>query len=129
MGEGLGKRDSEGCYAKLLVELRTSDVKQFANFLRLSYNEFDFLLDLVKPLIEKNNTKMRKAICAGERLALTLRYLATGDSFKSLQFLFRIPQSTISTIIPEVLNAIYVVLKDNYLEVCLLCQNNLFINF
>lgn len=50
---------------------------------------------------------MRPSIPAGERLALTLRYLATGENFRSMQYLFRIPPSTISTIIPEVLDAIY----------------------
>lgn len=60
---------------------------------------------------------MREPISAGERLAVTLRYLATGETFSSLQYLFRIPQSTISTIVPEVCDAIYEVLKDQFLKV------------
>lgn len=60
---------------------------------------------------------MREPISAGERLAVTLRYLATGESFSSLQYIFRIPQSTISTIVPEVCDAIYAVLKDEFLKV------------
>ena len=34
---------------------------------------------MVKPQIQKQDTNMRKGIPAGERLALTLRYLATGE--------------------------------------------------
>lgn len=40
-----------------------------------------------------------------------------GDSYKSLMYLFRIPANTISIIIPEVCQAIYDVLKDEYLKV------------
>lgn len=41
----------------------------------------------------------------------------TGDSFKSLMYLFRVHQSTISKIIPEVCAAIYSALKDDFLKV------------
>lgn len=60
---------------------------------------------------------MRRPISAGERLALTLRYLSTGESFSSLQYLFRIPQPTISTIVPETCQAIYSVLHEEYMKV------------
>lgn len=119
-------RPSEGCFAKLLPELRFHHPKDFTNFLRMSANDFDYLLDLVSPLITKKDTKMRKVIPPGERLALALRYLATGDSFKSLEYLFRIPQSTISTIMPAVLDAIYAVLKENYLKVGYVFQECIF---
>nr|CAI5867144.1 unnamed protein product [Callosobruchus analis] len=60
---------------------------------------------------------MRKPITPGERLAVTLRYLATGDSYKSLMYLFRIPQTTIARIIPECCDAIYDCLQAKYLKV------------
>lgn len=72
---------------------------------------------MVQPLIEKRDTKFRNAISAGERLTLTLHYLATGNTFSSLQYVFRIPQPTISTIIPDVLDAIWTVLKNDYIRV------------
>ncbi|XP_065356035.1 uncharacterized protein LOC135950415 [Calliphora vicina] len=59
---------------------------------------------------------MRRSISAAERLVLTLRFLATGENYRSLQYLFRIPPSTISIIIPEVLDAIYKVLVNMYLK-------------
>lgn len=118
--EWLQKRETEGAYAKLLQELRMGDIgerKLFYDFLRMPHEDFDHLLQLVKPLIEKSDTHYRKAIPAGERLALTLHYLATGQSFHSLQYVFRLPQTTISQIIPEVLTAIWTVLKDEYVRV------------
>lgn len=60
---------------------------------------------------------MRACIPAETRLALTLRYLATGENFNSLRYLFRISQPSISLIIPEVLDAIYKVLVDDFIKV------------
>lgn len=114
----LKKRETDGAYAKLLVELREGDSgeqKLFRDFLRMSFADFEHLLELVKPLIEKKDTHLRRAIPAGERLALTLHYLATGQNFHSLQYVFRLPQCSISKIIPPVLDAIWSVLKDEYL--------------
>ena len=59
---------------------------------------------------------MRSPISAGERLSVTLRFLATGESFTSLQYQFRISASTLSLIIPEVCDAIFKVLQDDYMR-------------
>ncbi|ROT73336.1 putative uncharacterized protein C16orf52-like A [Penaeus vannamei] len=49
-------------------------------WIRLDKDQYNNLLRLVTLLIEKQDTKMRKAVTAGERLTLTLGYLATGDT-------------------------------------------------
>ena len=59
---------------------------------------------------------MRKAITAEESLALTLRFLATGDSQQFLSFSFRMGKTTVSDIVTETSNAIYQVLKEKYLS-------------
>lgn len=46
---------------------------------------------------------MRFAIRPDERLAVTLRFLATGESFSSLEKQFRISRSAISCIVIEVI--------------------------
>jgi len=66
--------------------------------------------------ISKKDTTFRKAISVQERLALTLRFLASGDSYISLQYLFIISKQTISCIVPKVCEAIVEKLKD-YIQV------------
>ena len=51
-----------------------------------------------------------------ERLTVTLRYLATGESYESLMYQFRIHKTTISKIIQEVCIAIYKVLQPIYMR-------------
>ena len=74
----LSRRQVFGAYENLMMELKRDDLAGFLNFLRVSPEIFDYLLEKVKPYISKLNTKMRKAISPGLRLAITLRYLATG---------------------------------------------------
>ena len=59
---------------------------------------------------------MRKAICPKQRLALTLRFLATRKSFLSMEYQFRISRKAISYIIDEVCKAIATVLAGTYLK-------------
>ena len=51
-----------------------------------------------------------------EKLAITLRFLATGESYKSLRYQYRISDSAISLFIKSVSDAIYNVLKGKYLK-------------
>ncbi len=95
----------------MLADLLKEPSGQFENFCRMSNEDFGYLLTQVEPLIAKKNTKWRNAIPPNERLAITLRFLATGDSFSSLHYLFKISPQAISTIVPEVCSAIIKVLQ------------------
>eukprot|EP00795_Rhopilema_esculentum_P003927 gene3927-15253_t len=75
---------------------------------------FEELLSKMKPFIEKNTTIMRMPIKADEKLAVTLHFSATGESFESLQYQFRIHKSTICKFVPCVCEAIYKTLKGDY---------------
>ncbi|CAH1969577.1 unnamed protein product [Acanthoscelides obtectus] len=91
-------------------------MNSYANFLHMSNKDYEYLLQKVEPLIRKQDTHLRLAISPSERLMLTLRFLATGDSYHSLEYLFRIPVTTVSRIIPEICEAIFTVLKTDYLS-------------
>ena len=67
-----------GAYQHLVQELRLADRSTYRHFLRMDVPTFDQLLSLVGPSITYQDTNMRQAIPPGERLALTLRFLATG---------------------------------------------------
>ena len=82
------KHEEQGCYANLVRELRTSDVASFANFSRLYPELFDRILELVTPDIERRNTFFRNCISPGERLAITLRFLATGKYIHTVPPIF-----------------------------------------
>lgn len=63
--------------------------------------DFEFLLARIAPQIEKKNTHLRKAISPTERFVLTLRFLASGDSYEDLSFVARISPQAISYIIMD----------------------------
>lgn len=115
--EWIERRSDVGFIETLYGEIRSEDPEMYRNFVRMSAADFDLLLEKITPLIQKQDTVMRKSIPARDRLCLTLRYLSTGDSYRSLMYLFRIPSNTISVIVPEVCNSIYNVLKDEYMKV------------
>ncbi|XP_037917510.1 uncharacterized protein LOC119655612 isoform X4 [Hermetia illucens] len=96
---------------KFLKEIDNDDYL-FKNFTRMSQIDYNILLDMIRPLITKRDTVMREAIPAEIRLAITLRYLATGDSYASLSFLFKVSTQSISKIVPEVAKSICSALKD-----------------
>lgn len=92
---------------------------EFHNFCRMSHEDFQYILQNIGPHIAKQDTKWRKAIPAQERLAITLRFLASGDSFQSLHYLFKVSPQIISEIIPEVCAAIIELLME-YIKVIIL---------
>jgi hypothetical protein len=100
------RRPLYGQYEQLMVELAAEDQAAFKNFQRVDPEMFAELLDRIAPRIQRQNTNMRQALSPGLRLAVTLRYLASGNSYMSLQYGFRIANNTISKIIPEVCEAI-----------------------
>ncbi|KAJ8880763.1 hypothetical protein PR048_017233 [Dryococelus australis] len=61
----------------------------FRNCFRMTSSDFGFLLTLTAPRISKDDTSFRRAIPVCEHLAVTLRFLVTGDSYHSLMYLFK----------------------------------------
>ena len=93
-------------FVNILNELYVSDHEGFRRFMRMDQKQFNKLADLISVEIKKQYTKMRKPISPKERLALTLRYLATGETFRSLEYQFRISRKAICYIVLEVCDAI-----------------------
>ncbi|XP_067118748.1 uncharacterized protein [Centruroides vittatus] len=86
-------------------------------FVRMPIETFAKLLRLIEPDITKQNTRWRDAISAHDRLCLTLRFLATGETFPSLSYTFRVGRITVTKIVRETCFAIWKRLKGTYMKV------------
>ncbi|XP_047543348.1 uncharacterized protein LOC125075683 [Vanessa atalanta] len=98
-------------HENLLKDLMLTEENDFKNYVRLDLEQFQELLKLVAQLIEKKNTNMREAIPPFQRLSITLRYLATGNTLEDLKFHSAISPQNLSLIIMETCDAIIKVLN------------------
>ena len=74
-----------------MVELKEEDVAAFKNFVRMETRMFQEVFTRLRDRIEKNDTWYSKATPPpGLKLAITLRHLATGASYHSLMYNFRV---------------------------------------
>ena len=76
--EWISKSRQQGAYPNLLRELNAEDPEAFRQFHRLDRESFETILAMVAPLITKEGTHMRRSLPPGEKLSITLRFLATG---------------------------------------------------
>ncbi|VVD06155.1 unnamed protein product, partial [Leptidea sinapis] len=111
----LMKRIPLGLCQSYIEELKSDDGK-FYEYLRMTVTTFDSLLVRLADNLRRENTHFRNCISAEERLVITLRYLASGCSFKQLHYNFRVGMSTISKIIKETCSVIWSVLSAEYLK-------------
>ena len=113
----LQRRDSHGFYAQLLSELILEEPDIYKNYLRMTAENFDEILSLIKADICKKDTMMRDSVPPEIQLAITIRFLATGNSYRDLSMGFRVHQSTMGNFVPNVFQAIYKRMKDQYFQV------------
>ncbi|XP_024886829.1 protein ANTAGONIST OF LIKE HETEROCHROMATIN PROTEIN 1-like [Temnothorax curvispinosus] len=95
--------------------MRFRDVVWYYNYTRMMPDSFDELLNLIEPIIRKQETNCRKPIPPAIRLLITLRYLASGDLMSSLAMSYRLGKSTVSGIIQETCEAIWETLQHRVL--------------
>lgn len=112
MRNWIGRKITHGGSSLLLKELREEDPAEYRCFMRMSPDVFDALHKLVASDIQREDTLMRDAIPSVTKLEVTLSFLATGNSFRSLQHFFRVSKPAISKFIPEVCEIIWKKLKD-----------------
>jgi hypothetical protein len=99
-----------------MAEMSKEDPAGFKNFQRVDPEMFQEILARVAPRIQRQDTFMRKALEPGLRLAITLRYLATGNSYTSLQYGFRVSNNSICQIVPETCEAILSEFQDETMK-------------
>ena len=115
--EWIKRREEKGAFNNVIRELGLEDSGGFKEMMRMSYETFTDLLSM----IEKDITPMEllsgiKVVRAPERLLLALRFFATGETFRSLSFQFRVSRTAISKIVTEVAKAIIKNLGKKYIS-------------
>lgn len=100
---------------KLVREMSYSDPELFHQSFRMSPIIFQELLSAIRDRIEHFSN--RTPISPAERLAITLRFLSTGDSQQTISTSYRMGKSTIHYIINETCEAIWDKLSATYLKV------------
>ena len=89
-----------------MADLREEDVSAFRNFVRMNAEMFRELLLRLGLRFTKNDTWCTKPLDSSLKLAISLRYLATGDSYRTLMYRFRVAHNTISLVVHNVCQAI-----------------------
>ena len=108
----IAMRQADGAFQKLLKDL-VKDPHYYRNFLRVDLPTFETLLAAVEQKIARKDTVMRPSVPPAEQLAVTLHFLATVESYTSLQYQLRIGKSTLSTLIPRVCKAVSTCLAEH----------------
>ncbi|XP_070517429.1 uncharacterized protein [Cardiocondyla obscurior] len=72
----------------------------------MSASQLKELLGIIRLHIQKQDV-IRQSVTPSERLALTLRYLASGDSMTSMSYQYLVGKTTASNIIHETCEAIW----------------------
>ena len=117
--EWIKRRGENGYFNNIIQELRIEDRIGFREMFQMDVENFEYLLNEVSALItpgEMSNLGGHKLIMPEERLALTLRFLATGESFQSLHFQFRIALNAISYIVKGCCDALVEKLVPRFLK-------------
>ena len=90
------QREERGAYHNSMADLYATDIPGFTNYMSMTPEFFEMIKTRLEPRLARQATNYRAPINVGEKLALTIRYLATGESYTSLSCQFRVGRSTIS---------------------------------
>ena len=99
------QREEKGAYHNILNELYNTDIPGFTNFIRMTPEFFEMIKVSVEPCLVKQVTNYRAPLSVGMKLAITFRYLATGESYTSLSYQFMVERSSISKFVLKVCRA------------------------
>ncbi|CAG0891085.1 unnamed protein product [Cyprideis torosa] len=82
-------RKQKGEFATTYQVLR-KDATRFMGYFRMSVASFDHLLQEIEPMIAGAGTNFRESVSPEEKLMITIKYLATGDSFRTIATSFKV---------------------------------------
>ena len=100
-------------HCNLVKEMQFGNQESFSKYFRMTSNLFEEVLSLVAPLISKSDSK-QETIRPTKKLAVTLRYLSTGDFHQTIAFNYRLGHSTVNKITPETCQAVWAAFSPLY---------------
>lgn len=86
--------------------------RSFWENFHISVTNFEYIFELVIPLLEPKRKTRRDAIPPKLRLAMVLEYLASGCLERHVSSAYRVSKQSFGYILDEVCNAICIVLQD-----------------
>ena len=94
------RRSDWGYFNNIIKVLRIEDRTGFRDIFRMDVADFEYILTQISDLLSpKHRLDGNDPIKCNLRLAITLQYLATGVSFQSSSYQFRIPLNAVSYIV------------------------------
>ena len=101
------EREEKSLFTTLVKHLQLFDREYFFKNFRMYTRTFEDLFSWMAPIIQKSSTAT-----PAERLSVTLRYLATGDSQTTIGTSYRISPTTMGRIISETCQTLWRVLSE-----------------
>ena len=112
------RRRDRGYFNNIIRELRIEDRFGFREMFRMDVIDFEYVLGKISDIISpKERLGGTDPIRSVERLALTLRFLITCETFQSLSFQFRISVNVVSYIVKSCCKAIFERMASEFLKV------------
>ncbi|XP_065301479.1 uncharacterized protein [Dermacentor albipictus] len=109
------RRKEEGLYYTAMQRMRQGDHEFFYKFFRMTPLLFDKLLAFVADDLTRQH-HIREPLEPGERLAIALSYLASGQDIKDVALAYRVGIETARLCIHVACRAIWARLKDHYMK-------------
>ena len=95
----------EGQYSRPMP-MHHLDPMAYRNFIQMPCELCEELAQRITAEFQMDRTLMRDPVSPGAKFAGTLTYLATGDSYTTLQYAFTVASQTIGKYVPEVCDTI-----------------------
>ena len=106
--------EEKGQYSRPMAMLHLDDPMAYRNFIQMPPELSQELEQRITAEIQRDRTLMRDPVSPVVKLAGTVRHLATGDTYTTLQYAFRV--ATIKKFVPEVCDTITRAYRDQVVQ-------------